>query len=194
MLYNMYFKQNLTLKEIGKIYNITHSAVAKKMDICGLKRRDRSESTYAFYNKTECFHMTSKGHNLLKNIGLMLYWCEGTHYTRKNKNDGTLAFTNTNVDMLRIWLKFLRNICSLDRRKIKIRIYIHRNQDKAALRKYWSKTLKIPICNFENVSYTKKNSTKPWYKGTVKIKVHNIKLFNIIKSMISKTAEKVLMS
>jgi len=192
-LHEMYFDNKMTLKEIGKIYRVSHSAIAKRMDKFGLKRRDRSEATYAFYNKSEHFCIGKSGSQLLKNIGLMLYWCEGTNCERKNKNDGTLAFTNTNPDMLKIWIKFLRDICGLDLEKIRVRIYLHKNQDGARLKKYWSKHLRIPLDNFENISYTDKISTKPGYKGTVKIKVHNIKLFAIIKDMIKDITAKALL-
>ncbi len=191
-LYKMYYNKKMTLKEIGKIYNISHDAVAKKMDKCGLKRRNRSEATYTSCNKTECFRITSNDDELLKNVGLMLYWCEGTNYVPRYRNNGTLAFTNTNIDMLKIWIKFLKDICNLNKEKIRARIYVHKNQNGQELKRYWSKILRIPLSNFENISYTNKNSTKPGYKGTVKIKVHNIRLFGIIKKMISEAVHTVL--
>jgi len=180
-LHSMYYNKKMTLCEIGKICGISHTAIAKRMEKYGLKRRNRSDTTYTYYNKTECFHVDGNEKRLLKNIGLMLYWCEGVNDVRYRD---TVAFTNTSVDMLKIWIKFLRKICNLKANKIKARIYVHKNQDGEALKKYWSKKLGISLDNFENVSYTNKNSTRANYKGTVKIKVHNVKLFDTIQAMI----------
>lgn len=193
-LYRLYFDKKMTMGQIGKIYNISHSAVAKQMDKLGLKRRSKSEATYASYNKKECFHMEADGNRLLANLGPILYWCEGTSRNNGAQRSKTLAFTNTNVNMLKIWLKYLHDICNLDRKKIKARLYIHKNQNAQELKNYWSKTLKIPASNFENVSYTKKISTRPEYKGTVKIKVHNVKLIDLIKAKIAATVDKLLTS
>ena len=65
--------------------------------------------------------------------------------------------------------------------KIKVRIYLHKNQNGNKLREYWSKKLSIPLAQCENVSYTKKESTQENYKGTVKIKVHNLKLYLLVR-------------
>lgn len=193
-LRKMYFNKRMTLDEIGKVYNISHTTLARKMDAYGLKRRNRSEAAYVFYNETECFRINRHSNKLLKNIGPILYWCEGTNYNNKGKRNGTLAFTNTNIDMLKIWIKFLRNICNLNEEKIRVRVYVHKNQNGQRLKRYWSKTLEIPIRNFENVSFTNKDSTKPEYKGTIKIKVHNIKLLDTIRGIIAETVGKILVS
>jgi len=193
-LRSMYIDKKMTLKEIGDIYNISPQAVAKRMDKYNIKRRSRSESAYTYYNKTECFQINLRGQKDLVTTGLVLYWCEGTHSSGKGKKNGTLAFTNTDILMLRIWLKFLYKIYNLERNKIRIRLYIHQNQNGQVLKKYWSKQLGIPFGNFENISYTNKIATKPNYKGTVKIKVHNIKLYDLIEKEIENKAKRILFS
>jgi len=191
-LREMYYDKKMTLKEIGRVYDVSLSTVAKKMDHFKFKRRDRSEAMYLSKNQTECFDISSSDDEHLKIIGLMLYWCEGTNHSNRRKANTTLAFTNTNTRMLQTWLKFLRNICNVNTKKIKARLYLHKNQNGQKLKLYWARTLRIPLSNFENVSYTKKASTKPAYRGTVKIKVHNKKLFNIIKDMIAESIHAVL--
>ena len=165
------------------------------MDKYDLKRRNRSEVTYNYYNKEECFNIKTDLNEeleLLKNTALMLYWCEGTGDSRIGKRNVTLAFTNTDVGMLCIWLKFLLEICRLRQKKIKARLYLHKNQGGDNLKKYWSQALKISLCQFENVSYTKKLSTRDDYKGTVKIRVHNLKLYLLVKEWIEVLKYRVL--
>ncbi len=94
--------------------------------------------------------------------------------------------------MLRVWVKFLFEICGLRCDKIKARLYLHKNQDGVKLKKYWSEILGIPVSQFENISYTKKISTKEDYKGTVKIKVHNLKLYLLVKAWIEDLRKQLL--
>ncbi len=164
------------------------------MDKYGLKRRNRSEATYNHFNKEECFNVKDNLDSkmkLLKNIALTLYWCEGTGDRKGYKKNTTLAFTNKDAKMLRIWIKFLLEICSLRCDKIKVRLYLHKNQDGVKLKKYWSEILSIPALQFENISYTQKISTKEDYKGTVKIKVHNLKLYLLVKDWIEDLKKKL---
>lgn len=191
-LQRMYFVKKMTLKEIGDFYDISHSAVAKKMDNFNLKRRNASEANYILHNKSECFRVNNRKNQLLRNAGLMLYWCEGTKRDKIGRNNRTLAFTNTNMEMLKIWIRFLLDICSVSLGKIRVRVYVHMNQNGEHLKRYWSRKLNIPLKNFENISYTKKTTVNREYKGTVKIKVHNIKLFAIIQQMICKLTRELL--
>jgi len=197
LLEELYYNKRNTLEEIGSRFDLCIFSIAKLMDKYDLKRRNRSEATYNYYNKEECFNIKTNLNEeleLLKNTALMLYWCEGTGDSRIGKKNVTLAFTNTDVEMLCIWLKFLLEVCQLRQKKIKVRLYVHKNQDGDSLKKYWSQVLKIPLCQFENVSYTKKISTRDDYKGTVKVKVHNLKLYLLIKEWIEDLKEKILKS
>ena len=190
-----YYDRKNTLQQIASEFGTHIFSVARLMDKYGLKRRNRSEATYNHFNKEECFDIKDNLNNkmkLLKKIALTLYWCEGTGDRKGDKNNTTLAFTNKDADMLRVWIRFLFEICGLKRDKIKIRLYLHKNQNGIKLRKYWSEILDIPVSQFENISYTKKISTKEGYKGTVKIKVHNLKLYILIKSWIEDLKKKLL--
>ena len=163
------------------------------MNKFGLKRRTPSEAVYNYFNKEECFKVQKPLRNteLLKNVALTLYWCEGTGDRKDAKRNTTLAFTNTDKAMLKIWIKFLLEICGLDQKKIRVRLYLHKNQIGDSLKKYWSKELSVPLGQFENVSYTKKDSTQEHYKGTVKIKVHNSKLYILVKTWIEDLKNKI---
>jgi len=195
LLEELYYAKKNTLQEIGNRFGACAFSIAKLMDRHGLKRRSLSDAIYNYYNKIECFNIKTclkKESELLKNISLTLYWCEGTGDSRKGKKNSTLSFTNTDVDMLRIWLKFLLEVCGLRQEKIKIRLYLHKNQNGEKLLKYWSEILAIPLPQFENISYTKKLSTRDDYKGTVKVRVHNLKLYLLVKGWIEDLKKKLL--
>ncbi|MDO8602510.1 MAG: hypothetical protein Q7O04_01515 [Candidatus Omnitrophota bacterium] len=194
-LEEMYYKRKNTLQQIATEFDTHIFSVARLMDQYGLKRRNSSEATYNRFNKEECFNI--KGNlngkeKLLKETALTLYWCEGTGDRKGDKKNTTLAFTNKDINMLRIWIKFLFEICGLKRDKIKIRLYLHKNQNGIKLIKYWSEILDIPVSQFENISYTNKISTKEDYNGTVKIKVHNLKLYLLVKNWIEDLRKQLL--
>ncbi len=189
-----YYKRKNTLQQIALEYGTHIFSVARLMDKYGLKRRNRSEATYNHFNKEECFNIKDNLDSkmkLLKNTALILYWCEGTGDRKGDKKNTTLAFTNKDVNMLRIWIKFLLEICGLRCDKIKVRLYLHKNQDGVKLKKYWSEILGVPAFQFESISYTQKISTKEDYKGTVKIKVHNLKLYLLVKNWIEDLKKKL---
>ena len=193
LLKDLYFKNKNSLKQIGVRFHMHPFSVWKLMDKYKLKRRNSSEAVYNFFNKKECFKVqeTLQGMGLLRNAALILYWCEGTGDRAGAKKNTTLAFTNTDAMMLMVWIKFLLVVCGLDKKKIRVRIYLHKNQDGNKLREYWSKKLNIPVAQFESVSYTKKESTQEDYKGTVKIKVHNLKLHLLVKTWIESLKRKI---
>ncbi len=190
-----YYKRKNTLQQIALEFGTHIFSVARLMDKYGLKRRNCSEATYNRFNKEECFYIKDNLNGkmkLLKEIALTLYWCEGTGDRKGDKKNTTLAFTNKDANMLRVWIRFLFEVCGLRRDKIKIRIYLHKNQNGIKLKKYWSEILNIPASQFENISYTKKISTKEDYKGTVKIKVHNLKLYTLVKAWIEELKRELL--
>lgn len=189
-----YFRERISLDQIAAESGRSPTNIAYWMSKYGLARRNSSEATYNYFNKEECYKITrlSQGEELLKNTALILYWCEGTNKRSGDKIPTTLAFTNTDIGMLRIWLKFLSVVCKLRSDKIKVRLYLHKNQNGEKIKKYWSDVLNIPKSQFENTSYTKKNSTHEGYRGTVKIKVHNVKLYQLIRDWIEEFQHKVL--
>ena len=138
-LEEMYYKRKNTLQQIATEFDTHIFSVARLMDEYGLKRRNCSEATYNRFNKEECFNIKgnlNSKEKLLKETALTLYWCEGTGDRRGDKKNTTLAFTNKDADMLRIWIRFLLEICNLRHDKIKTRVYLHKNQDGIKLKKY----------------------------------------------------------
>jgi len=97
-------------------------------------------STYDFMNKnhiarrlpTEVNYVTSKNkpefkirQNLddrkqkLQIAGIMLYWAEGTF------RGNTVDFVNSNPTMVKIFLKFLRKICGVDKKRLRLYLYTY---------------------------------------------------------------------
>lgn len=70
-------------------------------------------------------------------IGLALYWGEGS------KSGNTVAITNSDPYLIRVFLDFLRKICKVDEKRLHLLIHYHSDQNERELINYWSKFTKI---------------------------------------------------
>lgn len=83
-----------------------------------------------------------KYHPLFTSV-MMLYWGEGDRKTRHAVRIG-----NTDPRMLRLFVLFLRDICSVPEKKIKAHVLIYKDLDREEMKQFWSKTLRIPLERF----------------------------------------------
>lgn len=79
----------------------------------------------------------------LKLIGSALYWAEGG-----TKNYHSLRFANSNPEIIKIMMKFLREVCNIPDEKIKARIHLHPGIRKNKATLYWQKITNLPKRNF----------------------------------------------
>ena len=93
-------------------------------------------------------------------IGTALYWAEGSK-EREASVSQPVKFSNSDPMMLRLFLKWLREIIKISEEELVYEIYIHENSKNSldSVRKYWSKTLKIDISKLDRV-YFKRNKIK----------------------------------
>ena len=78
------------------------------------------------------------------------------------------AIGNSNPLILRFFISVLRKNYNLVPAKIKCELHLRSDQNPEEMKKYWSKTLLIPLENFKGVSIdhkTKGTTTYPEYKG-----------------------------
>jgi hypothetical protein len=97
-------------------------------------------------------------------IGTALYWGEGSK--EKNRSTG-IKFSNSDPEMIKLFLKWLRLSCGIARKDIYFEIYLHKTakEKEDKVRKYWSK-----ITNYSS-DYFRKTI---WKKGTIKTKRENV--------------------
>lgn len=72
----------------------------------------------------------------------MLYWAEGT------KGRHLVDFSNSDPDMVKLFLKGLRTIYQVNERRLRIYLYCYKNQNVNTLLNYWSNLLNIPKNQF----------------------------------------------
>ena len=111
-------------------------------------------------------------------IGIALYWAEGSK-EKEYRPGSSVQFTNSDVYMIKLFLKWLLEICKVNKKSIDIDIYIHENSKNniTSVVTYWSTAVGFPKDAFSHIYY-KKNNVKTNrknkgvnYYGVLKIKV-----------------------
>jgi len=190
----LYYKDMLSMKEIADIFGVSIDAVVYFMRRHGLKRRSFSEINKLRFDKKEpSFNeksINSTYKKELKAIGSMLYWGEGY----KSEKSSFVDFSNSDPEMIKMFLKYLRGVYHLDEKKFRVLLYCYANQDISNLIKYWSKLTKIPVNQFTK-PYIRKdyniNGRKMKY-GLVHIRYIDKKLLLNIKDSINLYKRKFL--
>lgn len=127
--------------------------------------------------------------NELKIAGIMLYWGEGA------KTGGTVKFANSNPNMIRVFLLFLRKICGVDEGRIKMLVHMYPDQSWDFLESFWSEVTNIEPARFykPQILQGKKGTykTKSQY-GTATIHYSDTILLRMILEWIEEYKDKFL--
>lgn len=132
-------------------------------------------------------------------IGSALYWAEG--YKKpviKNGRPRTfhnVSLTNSDPELIAIFLRFLKEVCGVPEEKIIISIRTFEHQDKTYILDFWQKNSKIPYSNFRKVLQTvsissqRKKSYNSLPYGVAQVSVSSTPLFHKIMGFISGIAK-----
>lgn len=107
-------------------------------------------------------------------ICAMLYWCEGT----KSINDYEFAFTNSDPDLVCVFLKLFRLSFPIEEQKFRVCVHLHDYHDVNTQLQFWSKVTKIPLSQFIK-PYRKPHTgkqQKEGYQGCVQISYHDVRV------------------
>lgn len=108
-----------------------------------------------------------------KIAGIALYWGEG------DKKD--LTISNSDPNLIKFIMGWFRKTCLVPEEKFKTSLYLHTGQNEKNMKKYWAKTTKIPLAQFNKTIFkTEGSATRKYdgkqYKGTIKIRVADTSL------------------
>ena len=183
----LYYQDKLPMKQVANELGVSLDAVVYFMRKQNLLRRTlREDSVVRFAKKLPSFTLIkklTKRQEVLKIIGVTLYWGEG--YKTEKSNGVDLA--NSDIFIITIFLSFLREVCGIDERRLRVLLYCHENQNQETLIHFWSKKTKIPKSQFTK-PYVRKIKeygtirTMPY--GLVHIRYADKKLLTVIKKWI----------
>lgn len=106
-------------------------------------RGKRLARAYAEARREAQVEFASLKYNPLFIAGLMLYWGEGDKRTR-----GQVRLANTDPELVRLFVYFLRNACRIPTDKVKASVLIYPDLDPEKCRAYWASQSRIKTGNF----------------------------------------------
>ncbi|MCL4391864.1 helix-turn-helix domain-containing protein [Patescibacteria group bacterium] len=171
----------------------------RERSLAGLLNRNKNQTALAIRRRDKT---RSRAQKMIGNIsrrellliGTALYWAEGYKRTKvKNGRELThhpVSLTNSDPNLIKLFLRFLREICNVPETKIHadVRIYEHLNEKQ--LLEFWSRTTNIRKEKFSKFYYGISKSSlgkRPFNIlpfGTIQIRVNDTKLFHTIMGWI----------
>ncbi len=164
----------------------------------GLKRFN-SERTNRIVAENELEYRLGRnalrGHKqgILAVLGAALYWGEGTKSELPGRNPA-LVFTNSDPRMIKVFMRFVRDILCVKESRIRAGIHLYPDTSKSAARKFWSVTTKLPPERFYVSTFVSRASKGRRRKhalpyGTLAIRVNDRKTFFRVKGMVHALTE-----
>ena len=181
------YKSGLSVKQISDRLTLGYSSVRNSLDKQNIARRSISSAVKQInitkFGKKKCQIKRSllQNEKELKIAGTMLYWGEGT------KSGNSVVFTNSDPAMIKCFLDFLRSVCQVDEKRLRMLLHLYDGQDENSLVGYWSEITKIPVNQFSKTFFHKKKQGT--YKkvsefGTASLRYSDKDLLEIINSWI----------
>lgn len=151
---NKLYREGYSGVEIAKKYKVSVDAVYYFFRKNKIARRNRVEARNIAYDRQKASYVLKDGlsekEKELKTAGIMLYWGEGSKWAGEKIVD----FTNSDANMIKTFLSFLRIICGVNETKLRVYLYCYSNQSTGKLMDYWSNETGIP----------KRQFTKPYVR------------------------------
>ena len=166
-------KQRLTEKRLAAV--IRGGAAKREKRIALTKEiKDEARSQIGKLSKRELWL-----------IGISLYWAEGNKEKNHKPGSGTV-FSNSDANMIRLYLKWLLNSIKLPKEKIYFVIYIHKNNEHRLneVKDYWYKKTRFDREHFGSIYFkrnkinTKRKNIGNNYFGQLRIKVLSRSILN----------------
>ena len=138
-----FYRRGLSVETIAKKMRVSTEAMFYFFRKNKIKRRSGSDiNKVRFENKKPSFSVKKNLTVLEKALqvaGTMLYWGEGSKWDGETIVD----FANSDPAMIKVFLDFLRRICGVNEKKLRVYLYCYRNQKVKKLVNFWQKVTGI---------------------------------------------------
>ncbi len=183
------YKSGLSMQEISAKTGSSYHQVTYWMDKYGIPRRSLSEAIYTKQNPDgnpfEIKELQDRKDFELFNLGVGLFLGEGT-----KRDKFSIRFTNSDPKIMKLFLRFLREICKVKETKIKAWLNVFDDIKTAEATDFWVKITGIPISRFDKTIIRKNkvgNYKNKSLHGTLTIYVSNKKLKNLMDGWCERT-------
>ncbi len=123
--------------------------------------------------------------------GVMLYWAEG-YNSNKSQN---AVFTNTDSAMVKIAMRFFRDILLVNEKRMKIMVRIGEKGNIKKAEKYWAKVTNLPINRFQKPEILKlkenSKSLEKYPNGICRVSIYDVTVRRKISNCIRLIKDKI---
>lgn len=141
------------------------------------KRNQRIEKSNKIFNTAEK-EIGKLSKRELWLLGIALYWAEGSKEKEGRPGSG-ISFSNSDYQMVNLFLKWLLEIMNIPKAEIHCEIYIHDSyrNEVGRFQRYWSQKTGLPLNYFDTVYYkrikinTKRKNIGDLYNGQIRVRV-----------------------
>lgn len=136
------YKSGLSAQQVAHELSVSLNAIFYILRRYEVPRRSSQESNRIRFENQGLSYCIKESLNeeeqALKLAATMLYWAEGYKIGRN-----VIDFANSDPAMVLIFARFLREICGVSEKKLRVSLYCYEGQDIEALHQFWSNTLHI---------------------------------------------------
>jgi len=148
---NLSKKQKQRLTEKKKLSSLRGAQKKKDLRILLTKKiYDESKKDIKTISKRDLFI-----------LGIALYWAEGSKEKENHYGSG-VRFSNSDPEMIKLFVKWLKDIGNVQRKDIYFDIYLHENSKNNVknIKKFWSNSTGFPLNYFSHVYFKKIKSIR----------------------------------
>lgn len=187
-LQEAYLSKKQSVNQIAKEHGCSQNKITYWLQKHNIKKRSIADAVYVRSNPDgDPFSFERPKNNgtwFLYGLGLGLFWGEGN---KMNKNSVRLG--NTDLDLIKQFLYFLKVIYQVDERKLRFGLQLFNDIPKERALHYWSLNLGVSKDKFQKIVVTKSIRKGTYRKksdyGVLTVYFSNTKLRDTIMSAIT---------
>lgn len=185
--------KNLSISQKVKDENISRAKMKWAANIIAFNQKRASEIRQ---KSAQLIRQSAQEISPLKNLdlkilGAALYWAEGY-----NRAKWHAVFCNSDPDMVKLMMRFFREICKVSEDRFRPQVQIHENVSIETSENYWANVTRLPRRLFRKALIAKPKSSKnkrPIHRlpyGTFRIGIADVKVLHKINGWIRGLKEK----
>ncbi|HJQ70597.1 MAG TPA: hypothetical protein VKA70_16590 [Blastocatellia bacterium] len=164
----LYEKRRLSINAIATSRGVHPELIRRDLIYLGFTTRSQKQPP-------NYFSYDPRGLETLEAAAIGIWMGEGT------KRGKRVEVTNCDPVILRVWLSFLKKVCHVESRKLRLRIALHDAELKDAAKQYWQEALGLSIpCAF-SIKKLKAGAPVKQPMGTASLRFNSIFLLEHIQ-------------
>ena len=186
-LRHLYLTEGLSAKQIADRSGAPEAKIVYWLRKYKIPKRSLSEAIYQRVNPNgDPFNLKldlSPEEEKLKVAGLMLWVTEGSL-----KDKDKVYTSNSNPDLIKLFVEFLLRICRVEKSKIRLRVLYYPNMDLTVdeVKKFWAGETKLPYGQIKLHTYQAIHNYRAKSKyGTGTVGISNIKLRAVMENWLN---------